>query len=484
MTNSIIAFLWSALLMAPFGLKAQHDLLDIDWSYRIAASVTDAGKYVKLAPAQDGGLYVSLMRFGDIVLPDGPYPYYHQSSMDALVFRLSDQGNLIWARQLTGKMAEFVHHMATDSKGNLIVLLASSSPIVTFSEELAIKTTTFSVLRKSQLFLAKFSPDGKPIWVNNLGNDGSQECNSMVLDAADNIYISGHFDKSKKPMVVSNSFSVPPVVAGEKHHSYVLKYSPKGDLVWGKVVDREDCFLSRPLGDKLFMVSRNSTEVPEATSISGPKNRALLIDAFTLNGDRLWTSKVAENTRKSFDGITACKDGSLLVYSKAHYLSAIEIDGSALSQPEQNKSYGDNFDKGTIDLIIKLSHSGKLIDVVGLPFNLINIEERKDKSFKAVGNFWPNKDTKSIGTLTDIPEKQGPCEFPLFTMLSADLVPGQTQFFTTCFRPVVLFCPENKFFIGSFLRSSYFPLALSRDYKLEKEKNDNETFIIKGQFIE
>jgi hypothetical protein len=228
----IMAAVFSILLLiAPSYLSAQHDSVVVEWTYRIPAKSVYRGKAIKLEPAHDGGVYVVLRIESDTKLPDWDYPFYNQSLTDALIFRLSNTGNLLWVRQLSGKQSEVVHQVEADSKGNLIVLLASSSPVISFSDEVEIRSTSY---HSTQLFVVKFSPDGTPLWINQLGNDGRQVGNSLILDHLDNIYLSGHFGKSKKEMMASNDFVVPPVTVGNPYHSYLLKYDTAGHLLWGR----------------------------------------------------------------------------------------------------------------------------------------------------------------------------------------------------------------------------------------------------------
>ena len=86
-------------------------------------------------------------------------------------------------------------------------------------------------------FFVKYSPQGKPLWVNKvkyLFNAESPSLNSMAVDKKGNCYITGSLQKSgafftsvkKADLLIKNNSFNPP--------AYVAKYSTNGELLWYK----------------------------------------------------------------------------------------------------------------------------------------------------------------------------------------------------------------------------------------------------------
>ena len=101
---------------------------------------------------------------------------------------LNAQFNWQWARQLTGQIQPSMHGLVVDDAGNTVVcggyygtLTIGALPALTSAGQ-------------SDLFVAKFSADGTPLWVRGAGGVNFDEAWDVTVDAQGRISITGYFE--------------------------------------------------------------------------------------------------------------------------------------------------------------------------------------------------------------------------------------------------------------------------------------------------
>lgn len=101
---------------------------------------------------------------------------------------LNAQFNWQWARQLTGQIQPSMHGLVVDNAGNTVVcggyygtLTIGALPALTSAGQ-------------SDLFVAKFSADGTPLWVRGAGGANFDEAWDVTVDAQGRISITGYFE--------------------------------------------------------------------------------------------------------------------------------------------------------------------------------------------------------------------------------------------------------------------------------------------------
>lgn len=81
----------------------------------------------------------------------------------------------------------------------------------------------------TDIFVAKFSPNGKLLWLVRAGGAGDDQGNDIDLDSSGNAYVTGWF-KSSASFVSAGGGST--VATGSGETIFVAKYSRTGALVW------------------------------------------------------------------------------------------------------------------------------------------------------------------------------------------------------------------------------------------------------------
>ena len=98
-----------------------------------------------------------------------------------------------FALQAGGTGTEEGNSIAQDAAGNLYVT-GSFTGQAQFGEDAA--STTLRAVGSSDIFLAKYAPDGELLWVIGMGGTGSDIGSDVEVDAAGNVFVTGRFSNS------------------------------------------------------------------------------------------------------------------------------------------------------------------------------------------------------------------------------------------------------------------------------------------------
>jgi len=152
------------------------------WSKIFGGTTDDEG----LAIAMDllGNVFVGGTFTGSITL--GAANYTSVDLKDAVVFKLDSTGQVVASRAMGGTTDQAVHGIATDTQGDVIVTGS-------FSTQIDTGAMMYTAVNSSDGFIAKYGPGLSPIWSKAFGGSGGDEGTSVVTDAANQIYLGGRF---------------------------------------------------------------------------------------------------------------------------------------------------------------------------------------------------------------------------------------------------------------------------------------------------
>ncbi len=156
------------------------------WARQLGGQYTDAAWSVAIAPGDDiliTGNFRDTVNFGD-------QPLQSKGVEDIFLARLGPDGATKWSRSFGEIGQDFGRRVAVDSRGD-ILLAAQFSADVNFGTG---KPLTAAGNR--DIALIKLSPEGKPRWAKGYGNSFNDAVLGLAVDPADNIVIGGSYEET------------------------------------------------------------------------------------------------------------------------------------------------------------------------------------------------------------------------------------------------------------------------------------------------
>jgi hypothetical protein len=179
------------------------------WSKRFGDAQAQSGSAVALDPGGDiflGGDFAGSIDFGD-------GPLASAGGMDIFVAKLSASGSPIWGKRFGDAAEQRVTSLSSDATGN--VLLTGY-----FQGNLDFGKGPLTSGGGKDIFLAKLSPAGDPLWTKRAGDAGLEQTGSSIaVDLAGNVVTTGRFDGSV-------DFGGGPLVCQGTSNAYVVKLGP------------------------------------------------------------------------------------------------------------------------------------------------------------------------------------------------------------------------------------------------------------------
>ncbi len=223
----------------------------------------------------------------------------------ALLFHLVLNAQFNWqlARQLTGEIQPSMNGLVVDAVGNTVVcgdfygtLTIGSLPALTSSGQ-------------SDLFVAKFGPDGTPIWVRSAGGTDFDDALDVALDGEGRITITGYF---QSPSITVGSTTLNRLgnmdilvaqydANGNAQWAQRYGWTASSGLEWGRAI------VADATGD-LYVAGQYKTalQVPGLPDLQGCNGREqgflIKLDA---DGNGIW-SLVPQCTGDASLGLTTC----------------------------------------------------------------------------------------------------------------------------------------------------------------------------------
>jgi len=142
---------------------------------------------------------------------------------DVFLVKYNKIGNVLWARSFGGSGDDEPCSVAADKHGNVYVAGFLKSPKLIFGNDTIADTSIYS-----SVLLCKFDSSGKALWARNSKGNSNDEANSVSVDNADNIYMTGHFQSSKIIFgsdTLTNKGSL---------NILITKFNSDGNIIWAK----------------------------------------------------------------------------------------------------------------------------------------------------------------------------------------------------------------------------------------------------------
>jgi hypothetical protein len=228
-----------------------------------------------------------------------------------------------------------VGSLAEDSEGNIV--LAGY-----FSGEIDFGGGPLLSAGSNDIFVAKFDASGEHLWSNRYGDINYQEAYDVAVDSAGNIIITGGFRG------VLN-FGGPPLEnQGERHKSFLAKFSPSGQHLWSHHFPAQGIIptygFTGGWGEYLSVDASGNIAIYEywyhfhPDGVDGHFETLWKIDA---DGEPVWSSRILFLTHGYTSGDLLIK--GLEFVGDGNLIAVGELGGNVIIATETNEMYYDYY---------------------------------------------------------------------------------------------------------------------------------------------
>ena len=227
------------------------------------------------------------------------------NSLEGYVAKMnSTDGSFIWANKSTGTGNEEIQDAKTDSAGNVLVVGWFGSTSLT------VGSSTLTNYGGNDVWLAKFNSSGQFQWVKQGGGSDVDAGFSIVIDASDNVYVSGYFGAfgATTKNAVFGTTTLVTAGIGNIGDGFIASYSSSGAFRWAlstETAASHGYVQTLGLSDNgtLFAaatgLSGNLVVGPITTTYSGTSGATIISFADAASAATTTTSTIATTTTTS-----------------------------------------------------------------------------------------------------------------------------------------------------------------------------------------
>ena len=166
----------------------------------------------------------------------GPFSITSNGEWDAFIFKMDENGNWLWAKNVGSNKSDRANSIAIDLDNDIYITGEYRNPMVFTGANASNGTDTLSHKQKRDIFVAKCNNNGDWIWAKRARSSGTDKPYQMSVDANKQVFLGG---TTKDTLVFSNNLSVAPQIPGDTTaSSWVAQLDGStntGDWVWAKM---------------------------------------------------------------------------------------------------------------------------------------------------------------------------------------------------------------------------------------------------------
>ncbi|MFC2113997.1 immunoglobulin domain-containing protein [Bacteroidota bacterium] len=188
----------------------------VDWVWAKSAGGTSLDEAFAIAYDGNNNFYVAGFFSNNAIFDNDTVASDGFSGMFLACYTLN--GNLVWINSAGGNGFTKATHIELDNKGNIYVggnITDSSN----FDGNILVSKGSYDI------FLAKYSPSGQQLWIDQVGSKYMEEIRGIAIDNDDNILITGSY-------VDSTYIGGESLISKGSKDIFVLKYDSSGSYKW------------------------------------------------------------------------------------------------------------------------------------------------------------------------------------------------------------------------------------------------------------
>jgi hypothetical protein len=242
-------------------------------------------------------------------------------------------GSVIWAKQLGGTSADTADALAVAPDGSTTVAGSMSG-------EFNVGDGSLKSAGADDVFIARFAPDGRRLWVKRIGSTDVDAAHAVAIDGEGNSYVTGVFRATVK-------FGEEELSSVGDADIYLTKLDPKGKFIWTKTFGAVGEDYGRDLAidsaGNLVLLAEISYKVDlGGGELSTNGNRDIVLAKFDSSGNHIWSKSMGN----SFDDIamSVALDSSDNAVFTGSFEDTVNLGGSDMVAVGRSDMFAAKFD--------------------------------------------------------------------------------------------------------------------------------------------
>jgi hypothetical protein len=279
---------------------------DVVWAKGIGGSSDDVGYSVTVSDS--GNVYLAGYYSSSSVNFGGGITLIGTGSNVGFLAKYDSSGNIIWAK-----------NVGNDGIASVVVSHAENIYVTgKYTGMITLGTFTLTSSGGNDIFVAKYSPSGTPLWAKKGGGTGHDYATAVTIDPSENVYCTGfyrgHTMTFGTTILTNNSVK-------DTADIYIAKYDNAGNLQWAKSGNGDDWDQSTGIdadnsGNVYVTGYFLSDQITFGdTSVTNANVTYILSDIFIVKydgaGNVLWLTRLGEPYEEYTSGINYSNSGSL-----------------------------------------------------------------------------------------------------------------------------------------------------------------------------
>lgn len=211
-----------------------------------------------------------------------------------------------WSAVYGDAAAQYGLAITHDAAGNVIIAGA-------FSGTVAFGVNTLTSAGNSDIFVAKFAPDGAPIWAKSFGDGKDQSARAIAADAQGNVVVVGQFVGSVN--FGGSSFTS---VGPNFDDAFIVKLGPQGNHIWSKKFGDINSQVPHGIavsatGDIAMVGDFQTNMTFDAIAINSAGDTDAFVAVFDSAGNAKWAKAFGDVGAQSAHAVAFDATGNVLV---------------------------------------------------------------------------------------------------------------------------------------------------------------------------
>lgn len=250
---------------------------------------------------------------------------------DIFLAKYDTNGNLVYAKRMGGTSSDQGNSLAVDASGNSYI---TGRFVGTADFDPGAGTANlFSVSGSADIFIAKYDVNGNYVFAKRISGTGTDAGESLVIDAANNIYITGNFQNTVDFDPGAGTANLTSVTTSD---TYFAKYTADGDYVYAKQISGSNSVTSFGMAidgnSNLYITGNYSTTAdfdPGAgiANLTAAGSSDVFFAKYDTNGNYVYAKTVGGTNNDAGFAVTADANGN--VYVAGYFSGTADLDAGA-----------------------------------------------------------------------------------------------------------------------------------------------------------